>query len=86
MLPIARQLIVKQSNFLFKSEYRLLLIETGYVSEVGDAGSETLRKFWDKITKTNEVQMVCADENQSYVEVFGEDSDLKHVVTKSETC
>ncbi|MDR0580544.1 MAG: hypothetical protein LBG04_00280 [Holosporaceae bacterium] len=38
------------------------------------------------MTKTNEVQMVCADGNPSYVEVFGEDSDLKHIVTKSETC
>jgi insertion element IS1 protein InsB len=34
----------------------------------------------------NDVAMVCTDGNPSYAEVFGEDIDLKHVVTKSETC
>jgi IS1 family transposase len=32
------------------------------------------------------VAMACTDGNPSYAEVFGEDIDLKHVVTKSETC
>jgi insertion element IS1 protein InsB len=30
--------------------------------------------------------MVCTDGNLSYAEVFEEDADVKHVVTKSETC
>ncbi|MDR1334906.1 MAG: hypothetical protein LBJ19_01345 [Holosporaceae bacterium] len=54
--------------------------------EVGDASSETLRRFWAKITETNEVKMVCTDGNPSYAEVFEEDADLKHFITKSETC
>ena len=50
------------------------------------ASYETLRKFWNKIIETNEVEMVCTDRNPSYAEVFGADADLKHIVTKSETC
>ena len=45
-----------------------------------------MRKLWNKIIKTNDVEMTCTDGNPSYAEVFEEDADIKHIVTKSETC
>ncbi|MDR3266100.1 MAG: hypothetical protein LBT24_00825 [Tannerella sp.] len=54
--------------------------------KVGDASSETLRKFWKEITKSNNVEIVCSDGNPSYAEIFEEDADVEHLVTKSETC
>ncbi|MDR1366140.1 MAG: hypothetical protein LBJ03_03620 [Holosporales bacterium] len=38
--------------------------------EVGDWSSATLRKLYNKITKANDVELVCADENPSCTEVF----------------
>jgi IS1 family transposase len=42
--------------------------------KVGDVSSKTFRKFWNKIAKTNDVEMVCTDGNLSYVEIFAEDA------------
>jgi insertion element IS1 protein InsB len=41
--------------------------------------------LWNGL-KHNVLKYVCTDGNPSYTEVLGEDADLKHVVTKSETC
>ncbi|MDR2782125.1 MAG: hypothetical protein LBB21_06795 [Holosporaceae bacterium] len=53
--------------------------------EVGNGSSETLRSLWGKIKK-NDVGIVCTDGKPSYSEVLCEDNDIKHVMTKSETC
>ncbi|MDR1335125.1 MAG: hypothetical protein LBJ19_02545 [Holosporaceae bacterium] len=53
--------------------------------EVGDSSSDTFRRLWDKL-KAQTLNFVCTDGNPVYTEVLGEDADLKHVVTKSETC
>lgn len=54
--------------------------------EIGHASSEIFRKFWNKIIKTNDIEMSCTDGNSSYAEVFQEDADFKHIVTEAETC
>jgi IS1 family transposase len=33
-----------------------------------------------------EVEMACTDGNPLYAEVFEEDANIKHIVTKAETC
>jgi IS1 family transposase len=35
--------------------------------EIGDASLDILRKFWNKMTKTNDLGLVCADGNLSYL-------------------
>jgi insertion element IS1 protein InsB len=32
------------------------------------------------------VEIACTDRNPTYADVLGEDADIRHVITKSETC
>jgi IS1 family transposase len=52
--------------------------------EIGWGGIKTLEKLWSKIN--NKVKIVCAGGNPTYREFFEHGADIKHVVTKSETC
>ena len=53
--------------------------------EVGPGKSKTLRKLIKKIGKNN-LNIVCTDGNYSYGKELGKNVDIKHVVSKSETC
>ena len=53
--------------------------------EVGPGNSKTLRKLITKIGENN-LNIVCTDGNYSYGEELGINADIKHIVSKSETC
>jgi IS1 family transposase len=45
-----------------------------------------LKKLWNKVSDINEVWIVYTDGNPAYKEVFENDIDVRHLVTKLETC
>ena len=52
--------------------------------EVGKGGFKPLEKLWSKIDSS--VKTVCTDGNPTYKEFFEYDFDIRHVVSKAETC
>ena len=55
------------------------------VFEVGPGKVSVLRKLINKIGENN-LKIVCTDGNFSYEEELGMNADIKHVISKSETC
>ena len=53
--------------------------------EIGPGKSSVLRKLINKIGENN-LKIVCTDGNFSYDEELGMNADIKHIVSKSETC
>ena len=53
--------------------------------EVGGGKSSVLRKLINKIGENN-LKTVCTDGNFCYEEELGKNADIKHIVSKSETC
>ena len=53
--------------------------------EVGSGKASILRKLINKIGESN-LKIVCTDGNFLYEEELGMHTDIKHVVSKSETC
>lgn len=53
--------------------------------EVGPGKTSVLRKLINKIGGNN-LNIVCTDGNFSYEEELGMYPDIKHIVSKSETC
>ena len=53
--------------------------------EIGPGKSSVLRKLINKIGENN-LKIVCTDGDFSYDEELGMNADIKHVVSKSETC
>ena len=52
---------------------------------LGPGKSSVLRKLINKIGENN-LKIVCTDGNFSYEEELGINADIKHIVSKSETC
>ena len=52
---------------------------------MGRGTSESLRKLLDKIGEDN-LKIVCTDGNFAYEDELGMNADIKHIVSKSETC
>ena len=53
--------------------------------EIGPGKSSVLRKLINKIGENN-LKIVCTDGDFSYDKELGMNADIKHVVSKSETC
>ena len=53
--------------------------------KVGPGKASVLRKLINKIGENN-LKIVCTDGNVSYEKDLGKNANIKHVVSKSETC
>ena len=53
--------------------------------EVGPGKKTILRKLLNKLGENN-LNVVCTDGNFSYAEELSMNADIKHIVSKSETC
>ena len=53
--------------------------------EVGPGQTSVLQKLIDKIGENN-LKTVCTDGNFAYEKELGKNANIKHVVSKSETC
>ena len=53
--------------------------------EIGPGNTATLKRLWKK-SEENEIDFVCTDGNYSYSDIVSQNADIKHIVSKSETC